>query len=215
MVPCDDISFPFLIGSVRVDFNVPLKKQDGHMVITNNQRIVAALPTIQYVLNQSKKLEHYETMYISYHCLGEFLICIYILEARSIVLMSHLGRPDGRYVKEFSLAPIAKELERLLHQTVLFLKDCVGDLVEELCKEPEMGSVMLLENLRFHAEEEGSGIDENGKKVSFKRIQSLWKKSIMSTVQTQWRTGNAFPSITFQIGRRLCKRRIWNSASCT
>jgi 3-phosphoglycerate kinase len=87
------------------------------------------------------------------------------LGARSIVLMSHLGRPDGRRVEEFSLAPAAKELEKLLNRTVLFLKDCVGEDIEKACKDPQVGSVILLENLRFHAEEEGSGIDENSKKV--------------------------------------------------
>jgi len=120
---------------MRVDFNVPLK--DG--TITNNQRIVAALPSIQ-------------------HCLDN--------GAQSVVLMSHLGRPDGRKQAKFSLAPVAKELEKLNLKNVMFLDDCVGANVEEKCKSPPAGSVILLENLRFHVEEEGKGVDESGQKVS-------------------------------------------------
>ena len=79
--------------------------------------------------------------------------------------MSHLGRPDGRRIEEFSLAPVAKELENLLNRPVLFLSDCIGEDVEKKCASPAPGSVILLENLRFHAEEEGAGVDEHGKKV--------------------------------------------------
>lgn len=119
---------------MRVDFNVPLKGQD----ITNNQRIVAALPSIKYCLENKVK---------------------------SVVLMSHLGRPDGRKQDKFSLAPVAKELEQLLTINVQFLSDCVGEEVENACKDPPSGSVILLENLRFHIEEEGKGADADGNKV--------------------------------------------------
>lgn len=119
---------------MRVDFNVPLKGQD----ITNNQRIVAALPSIKYCLENKVK---------------------------SVVLMSHLGRPDGRKQDKFSLAPVAKELEQLLTINVKFLSDCVGEEVENACKDPPSGSVILLENLRFHIEEEGKGADADGNKV--------------------------------------------------
>jgi phosphoglycerate kinase len=146
----------------RVDFNVPIKKHEGKVIITNSQRIIAALPTIEHVLNQGR------WMFMIVLCNGEksYLkrLCSYI-GARSVVLMSHLGRPDGRPMEEFSLSPIARELERLLHRTVVFLKDCVGDHVEQACAEPKIGTVILLENLRFHAEEEGSGINESGQKV--------------------------------------------------
>ena len=80
--------------------------------------------------------------------------------------MSHLGRPDGRPVPKFSLAPVARKLEELLGRTVTFLQDCVGDEVEFQCRKATEGSIILLENLRFHVEEEGSGIDENKKKFS-------------------------------------------------
>lgn len=119
---------------VRVDFNVPL---DGN-TITSNQRIVAALPTINHVLDKG---------------------------ARSVVLMSHLGRPEGQRNAKYSLAPVAVELKRLLGRDVTFLQDCVGPEVESVCAEPSLGSVILLENLRFHLAEEGKGKDSEGKKA--------------------------------------------------
>lgn len=110
---------------IRVDFNVPL---DGS-TITNNQRIVAALPTIKYVLEKKPK---------------------------AVVLASHLGRPNGERVGKYSLAPVASELEKLLGQKVNFLNDCVGSEVEAAVNGGSNGEVFLLENLRFHIEEEGS-----------------------------------------------------------
>lgn len=122
---------------IRVDFNVPQDKADPS-VITNTQRIDAALPTIKYCLEKG---------------------------AKSVVLASHLGRPDGRPVEKFSLAPVAKVLEEKLGKPVLFQKDCVGEEVEAACANPERGSVILLENVRYHVEEEGKGVDAEGKKV--------------------------------------------------
>ena len=110
---------------LRVDFNVPQDKITG--VITNNQRIVAALPTIKHALAQGA----------------------------AVVLMSHLGRPDGKKMAKFSLRPIAVELERLLGRPVKFLDDCVGPAIEAACARLAPGTVVLLENLRFHLEEEG------------------------------------------------------------
>ncbi|XP_055471203.1 phosphoglycerate kinase 2 [Psammomys obesus] len=121
---------------MRVDFNVPMKNNQ----ITNNQRISAAIPSIK-------------------HCLEN--------GAKSVVLMSHLGRPDGVPMPEkYSLEPVAAELKNLLGKDVLFLKDCVGSEVEKACANPATGSVILLENLRFHVEEEGKGQDPSGKKIS-------------------------------------------------
>jgi len=84
---------------------------------------------------------------------------------QSVVLMSHLGRPDGQKSSKFSLAPVVKVLEAHLSQPVKFLDDCVGPAVEAACADPATGSVILLENLRFHAAEEGKGVDADGKKV--------------------------------------------------
>ena len=119
---------------MRVDFNVPL---DGDK-ITNNQRIVAALPTIKYAI------EH---------------------KAKAVVLMSHLGRPDGQRVEKYSLKPAATELSRLLSKPVEFLNDCVGAEVEQKVNAAKDGQVILLENVRFHIEEEGKGKDANGEKI--------------------------------------------------
>jgi len=119
---------------IRVDFNVPQDKATG--AITNNQRIVAALPTIQHALEKGA----------------------------SVVLMSHLGRPDGQKVAKFSLQPVADELSKLLGKPVTFLPDCVGAEVEAACAPGKLqpGDVVLLENLRFHIEEEGKAKQEDG-----------------------------------------------------
>ncbi len=92
---------------------------------------------------------------------------IYALEqkAKSVVLMSHLGRPDGQVNPKYTLKPVAEELSRLLNRQVKFLDDCVGEKVEAECANPEEGSVILLENLRYHLAEEGKGVDAEGKKV--------------------------------------------------
>lgn len=112
---------------MRVDFNVPQDK--ATLQITNNQRIVSALPTIRFALEQGA----------------------------SVVLMSHLGRPDGEKVAKYSLKPVAAELQKLLGKPVQFLDDCVGPAVEAACAPGKLkaGDVVLLENLRFHLEEEG------------------------------------------------------------
>lgn len=122
---------------IRVDFNVPQDKQDPS-IITNTQRIDAALPTIQ-------------------HCIDK--------GCKSVVLCSHLGRPDGSRVEKFSLAPVAKCLQDKLGKPVQFLSDCVGPEVEAACANPAAGTVILLENCRFHVEEEGKGVDAAGNKI--------------------------------------------------
>jgi len=122
---------------MRVDFNVPQDKSDPTK-ITNTQRIDGALPTIKSVLDKG---------------------------AKSVVLASHLGRPDGSVVEKYSLAPVAKIVEEKLGKPVTFLKDCCGAEVEAACADPATGSVILLENLRFHVEEEGKGVDKDGNKI--------------------------------------------------
>merc|ERR1712066_647011 len=122
---------------MRVDFNVPLDKNDPTK-ITNTQRIDAALPTIKAVLDKG---------------------------AKSVVLASHLGRPDGMVQEKFSMAPVAKVLEEKLGKPVALLKGASGPEVEAACADPAPGSVILLENLRFNVEEEGKGKDADGNKV--------------------------------------------------
>ncbi len=119
---------------VRVDFNVPQDKTTG--AITNPQRISAALPTIQYILEKGG----------------------------SAVLASHLGRPDGQRSEKLSLKPVADKLAELLGKPVKFLPDCVGSEVEAACAALKPGEVVLLENLRFHIEEEGKVKREDGTK---------------------------------------------------
>lgn len=79
--------------------------------------------------------------------------------------MSHLGRPDGKRNEKYSLKPVVPELEKLLEKKVTFADDCVGKEVEDIVSKASGGEVILLENLRFHAEEEGSSKDAEGKKV--------------------------------------------------
>jgi len=110
---------------MRVDFNVPQDKQGN---ITNNQRINGAIPTIKLALDNG---------------------------AKAVVLMSHLGRPNGRPNPKYSLKPIADKLGELMGKPVTFLSSCVGPEVEAACASPADGSIIVLENVRFHAEEEG------------------------------------------------------------
>ena len=107
---------------VRCDFNVPL---DENRNITDNTRIVAALPTIKYLLENN---------------------C-------SIILCSHLGRPKGEFKPEFSLAPVAKELSRLLDKDVIMAKDVIGEDAKTKAANLKEGEILLLENVRFHREE--------------------------------------------------------------
>jgi phosphoglycerate kinase len=79
--------------------------------------------------------------------------------------MSHLGRPDGKKNPKYSLKPVVPELEKLLGTKVIFTEDCVGKETEDTVNGASDGQVILLENLRFHAEEEGSSKDAEGKKV--------------------------------------------------
>ncbi|MBR2315673.1 MAG: phosphoglycerate kinase [Clostridia bacterium] len=106
---------------VRCDFNV--KMEDG--VITSDKRIVASLPTIQYLLKNNAK----------------------------VILCSHLGRPKGEFKPEFSLAPVAARLAELLGQEVKMATDVVGESAKALAADLKDGEVMLIENVRFHAEE--------------------------------------------------------------
>ena len=108
---------------VRVDFNVP---QDSEGNVTDDTRIVGALPTIKYLVANGAKT----------------------------ILCSHLGRPKGQFNVKYTLAPVAVALEKLLGQKVIFVDDVVGEKVEKAVAELKEGEVMLLENTRFYKEEE-------------------------------------------------------------
>lgn len=109
---------------VRVDFNVPVDPETG--AITDDSRIRAALPTIAYLRERDAR----------------------------VILMSHRGRPKGKVVEEFRMAPVAERLSALLGRPVKALDDCIGPAVEKAVSEMQAGDVVLLENLRFHAGEE-------------------------------------------------------------
>ena len=85
--------------------------------------------------------------------------------AKAVILMSHLGRPDGTAQAKYSMAPVAAALEKIVGKKVTFCSGCVGPEVEAACADPAPGSIILLENLRFHVEEEGKGVDASGEKV--------------------------------------------------
>lgn len=109
---------------VRVDLNVPLDEETG--VITDYTRIRAVLPTIEYLTDKRAR----------------------------VILCSHLGRPDGKVVEKLRLAQVAEQLSKLLGKKVATVSDCIGADVEKAAAKLKDGDVLLLENLRFHAEEE-------------------------------------------------------------
>lgn len=113
---------------VRVDFNVPTEERDGEIVITDDTRMQESLPTIRYLREQG---------------------------ARTI-LMAHFGRPKGKPVEKYSLRPVGMALHNLIDHPVAFSHDCIGADAEAIVKEMKDGDVTLLENVRFHAEEEAN-----------------------------------------------------------
>lgn len=113
---------------VRVDFNVPLNDKGE---ITDDTRITASLPTIQYLLEQKA----------------------------AVILMAHLGRPKGQVKPELSLAPVANHLGKLLGKKILFAPDCVGEAAQAAASKLKPGHILLLENLRFHKEEEKNDME--------------------------------------------------------
>ena len=124
---------------VRCDFNVPMDKNQN---ITDNTRIVAALPTIKYLLEQNCK----------------------------ITLCSHLGRPKGEFKKEFSLVPVANELSKLLNKEIIMAKDVIGEDAISKANNLKNGEILLLENLRFHREETDNDPEFSKKLASFGEI---------------------------------------------
>ena len=112
---------------MRVDYNCPLSNKG---TVSDAARIEATLPTIRKILECKPK---------------------------SLVLMSHLGRPNGERNKAFSLKPCLPVLSKLLGKPVTFMNDCIGPKVQQKCQNPKEGEIIMLENVRFHPEETGSG----------------------------------------------------------
>jgi phosphoglycerate kinase len=130
------------INGKRVIMRVDYNVPIENGEVADNTRIAATIPTINRLLERG---------------------------AHSIVLMSHLGRPDGQRNEKFSLRPVAPVLGKLLNKDVTFLNECIGPDVEEYCQNAPAGSITLLENLRFHAEEEGSKVVD-GQKIKAEKV---------------------------------------------
>jgi len=110
--------------------------------------------------------------------------------------MSHLGRPDGQRKPKDSLAPVVDVLKHALQTDVVFLDDCVGPHVEEVCKDPKPGTVILLENLRFHVEEEGAGVAPDGKKIKAE------EKSVQAFRESLSKLGDVYVNDAFGTAHR-------------
>src|SRR2546430_5458751 len=113
---------------VRVDYNVPLEEKDGQMAITDATRIVETIPTLKLLIEKGGKL----------------------------ILAAHLGRPKGKREPSMSLRPVGIKLADLLGRNVAFIDDCIGEKVEKTVGVMQPGDVLLLENLRYYAEEEAN-----------------------------------------------------------
>jgi phosphoglycerate kinase len=113
---------------VRVDYNVPLEEKDGKMVITDVTRIKETLPTLNLLIQKGAR----------------------------IILAAHLGRPKGKPEPSMSLRPVAEKLADMIHRPVAFVDDCVGEKAEQTAGTLKDGDILLLENVRFHSEEEAN-----------------------------------------------------------
>src|SRR5437868_12164641 len=113
---------------MRVDYNVPMEERDGQMVINDATRIKETLPTLRLLVKNGAK----------------------------IILMAHLGRPDGKKEPTMSLRPVASKLAEMLGAPVAFQDDTVGDRIEKYVNSMKAGDIVLIENARFYPEEEAN-----------------------------------------------------------
>ena len=115
---------------VRVDYNVPMEEKGGEMIVNDVTRIKETLPTLELLIQKGAR----------------------------IILAAHLGRPHGQREPSLSLRPVAAKLADMIHRPVAFVDDCVGEKVEQTAGALQDGDILLLENLRYHAEEEANDI---------------------------------------------------------
>jgi phosphoglycerate kinase len=134
-ISIEDVKDQIKDNRVLIRVDFNVPIKDGQVKDTN--RIKQSLPTIEYCINNG---------------------------AKGVVLISHLGRPDGNKDNKYSLKPVAEALEKIIQRKIDFLDDCVGDKVIQFCNNLKEGQIVLLENIRFHLEEEGEVKDADGKK---------------------------------------------------
>ena len=152
---------------LRLDFNVPLTDADanGHREVADDSRIEEALPTIRYAIEKGAR----------------------------VILASHLGRPDGKKDPKYSLEPVAAHLAKSLNQEVTLADDCVGDGIEMMVRSLKQGQVLLLENLRFHKEEEANELEFSQKLA---RLADVYVTDAFGTAHRKHASTYGVPAIT-------------------
>lgn len=174
MISFNSYSFAGKKAIIRVDFNVPLNKQT--MEVTDDTRIRGALPTIKKVLN----------------------------DGGAVILMSHLGRPDGKAQEKYSLKHAIPAIEKNLGMTIKFANDCMGNETAKMAADLKAGEVLLLENLRFYEEEEGKpySLPENATDDEKKAAKAKVKESQKEFVKKLASYANCYVNDAFGTAHR-------------
>ena len=152
-------SIPEMIKGKRILMRVDFNVPVKNGKVTDNTRIQSTLPTIDYCLKNG---------------------------AESIVLMSHMGRPKGARHEKYSLKQIVGAVEDTLSKKVQFLSDCVGQEVKEACQSASGGKILMLENLRFHLEEEGKGVINDQKVKAEPEKIAAFRQELTQLVSTRY-----------------------------
>lgn len=174
MISFESYSFAGKKAIIRVDFNVPVNKQTFE--VTDDTRIRGAVPTIKKVLG----------------------------DGGSVILMSHLGRPDGKAQEKFSLKHAIPAIEKILGMKIKFANDCIGDETAKITAELKAGEVLLLENLRFYEEEEGKpySLPENATDEEKKTAKAKVKESQKEFVKKLASYANCYVNDAFGTAHR-------------